>query len=137
MLPKNNILPFCCAHDLAVHPLIDKKLEIKYMEEMNKMAGTLNRASFTLLNKFAIPEYILDNFIEMKDYNRHFSICDTYRNTLINVINIINENSKVLYVFLDDIICGVVNFDTNYNLNSDTYRKNYSLDSFVDEILKE
>ena len=31
--------------------------------------------------------------------------------------NIINENSKVLYVFLDDIICGVVNFDTNYDFS--------------------
>ena len=28
-------------------------------------------------------------------------------------------------------------FDTNYNLNSDAYRKNYSLESFVDEIPKE
>ena len=75
MLPKNNILPFCCAYDLAVHPLIDnKKLDIKYIEEMNKMAVTLNKASFSLLNKFAIPEYILDNFIEKKDFNRHFSI---------------------------------------------------------------
>ena len=118
MLPKNNILPFCCAYDLAVHPLIDnKKLDIKYIEEMNKMAVTLNKASFSLLNKFAIPEYILDNFIEKKDFNRHFSICDKYRNTLINIINIINENSKVLYVFLDDIICGVVNFDTNYDFD--------------------
>lgn len=28
-------------------------------------------------------------------------------------------------------------FETNYNSNSDAYRKNYSLESFVDEILKE
>ena len=94
MLPKNNILPFCCAYDLAVHPLIDnKKLDIKYIEEMNKMAVTLNKASFSLLNKFAIPEYILDNFIEKKDFNRHFSICNLQKEKWV-AIKFFVENRK-------------------------------------------
>ena len=76
MLPKNNILPFCCAYDLAVHPLIDnKKLDIKYIEEMNKMAVTLNKASFSLLNKFAIPNKTILPFSFFAYFQVNFKLC--------------------------------------------------------------
>ena len=57
-----------------------------------------------------------------------------------------NQDIKNYDFYNEDNICVIdrknilINkkfFDTNYNLNSDAYRKNYSLESFVDEILKE
>ena len=92
MLPKNNILPFCCAYDLAVHPLIDnKKLDIKYIEEMNKMAGVNEEAYKTAKENYisatkemqSALETSLEN-IQTALENSITSIFETFTNSLLS-----------------------------------------------------